>query len=348
MDLYRKFRSAGRVILQVSAVVGLACGNGCSVISQEGVHSVSIAPDDQSFVINYQRGSESLLAVIATDGYVPTILLQPQQGIRFDRPRFSRDGEKVFFIRRRKRDQGDLHVIDIDGTDLARVTDGQEGTENIQDFALSRDGGTIYFINSGFFGHYSPIAASRPHNMDFYSIDASGAGLERLSHRNSYVLYGISVSPKGDSLYSRAEILALTTPREFRHFSYRSNYQHAFTSQYPLSEITDDGLVVLSCAKVQRSKPGYNSREKHDLGDGWAVYGFGLYLIDIDEQVVIDEIVHLPSYLDSPALFHDQQRVLFVRNDSVYGGEAGRELWSVNIDGSNLHRIVSEHLGELE
>ena len=74
------------------------------------------------------------------------------------------------------------------------------------------------------------------------------------------------------------------------------------------------------------------------MGDGSAVYGYGLFLIDVNNETV-KEIIHLPSVLDSPALFHNQDRVLFIRHDDVYGGKTGRELWSVNLDGSELHKI---------
>jgi len=148
---------------------------------------------------------------------------------------------------------------------------------------------------------------------------------------------GVSIAPSADKIYSRSQILHLSKPRYFSDFDVSPFI--AFSSQYPLSEFTDSGNVVLAAAKIEERKPGgFSSREELKLGEFSAVYGYGLFLVDVNNETVT-EIVHLPSYLDSPAIFHDQQRVLFVRNDSVWGGEAGRELWSVNLDGSNLHRI---------
>jgi hypothetical protein len=112
----------------------------------------------------------------------------------------------------------------------------------------------------------------------------------------------------------------------------------AFTSQYPLSKIANNGKLMLSCAKMERRKPGFSSREEHKLGDWSAVYGFGLFFVDIHNETV-KEIMVLPSYFDSPALFHNRERVIFIRKDDVYGGKTGRELWSGNLDGSNLHKV---------
>ena len=319
----------------ISAIIAIAI-SGCSVISHKGIQSVSIAPDDQSFAFSYRKGNESLVAVNTIDEGISTVVLRSQDGTKYDRPIFSHNGQELFFIARKKHNQGDLYVVGTTGSGLRQITHGQEGAENIQDLALSGDGDTIYYINSGFYGHYSPIASSRPHNMDFYSIHKDGTGLEKLSYSNSYALHGVSISPSGEDIYERSNILSLRKPRHFTPFNVPPFL--VFTSQYPLSKFTNNGNVVLSCAKVEKRKPGFSSREEHKLGDGSAVYGYGLFLIDVNNETV-KEIIHLPSALDSPALFHNQERVLFIRHDDVYGGKTGRELWSVNLDGSELHKI---------
>lgn len=313
--------------------------SGCSVVKDYGVQSVAVAPDNGSFVVAYTSEDESLIAILDAEDHTPVVVQSSEAEFQYERPVFSADGERVFFIRRSDRDRSDIYVVDIDGSNLSAVTSGQAGAENIQDIALSADGETVYFINSGFFGHYSPIAASAPHEMDFYAVNRDGTGLQRLSWRNIYAFNGLSITPDEQELYSRAEILSLTEPGKFRPFTYSNPYRHAFTSRYPLSAISADGRILLSCAKVMRSLPEFSKEEKLELGGGWAVYGFGLYLIDTNEQALVDEIVFLRAYLDSPARFLGEERVLFIRNDSIYGGEAGRELWSVNFDGSGLHKI---------
>ena len=325
------------VALLTSIALWLVLVAGCITVSQEGVQSVSIAPDDQAFVVDYQSGDDSLIAIITTDGYIPRVLLRSDGKFDYERPVFSRDGDKVFFIRSEKRDRGDLYVIDIDGESLRPITTGQEGAENIQDIAVSSDPKTIYFINSGFYGHYSPIAASRPHEMDFFAIKEDGTDLERLSYRNTYSISGISIAPSADKIYFRGGVLHLRKPPYYSDFKVSPFI--AFSSRYPLSEFTDSGKVVLAAAKVEERKSGsFNSREEIKIREFSAVYGYGLFLVDVNNDAVT-EIVHLQSYLDSPAIFHNQQRVLFIRNDSIFGGEAGAELWAVNIDGSNLHKI---------
>ncbi len=325
-----------KLLLQFISIILAIAISGCSVISHKGIQSVAIAPDDQSFAFSYRKGNESLVAVNKIDENISTIVLRSQDGIEYERPTFSDNGQELYFISRKKHDRSDLYVVNTDGSGLRKITHGQEGARNIQNFSLSEGGATIYYINSGIYGHYSPIAASHPHNMDFYSIHSDGTSLERLSYRNSYDLSGVSISPSGEHIYSREEILSLKEPRHFTPFQIPPFL--VFTSQYPLSKFTRTGNVVLSCSKAEKIKPGYSSREEIPLGKGLAVYGGGLFLININNGTV-NEIIHLPSHLDSPALFHNQERVLFIRHDDVYGGKTGRELWSVNLDGSDLHKI---------
>lgn len=325
------------LLLHFTVAITAIAFSGCSVISKNGIRSVSVAPDDDAFVFSYQDGDESLVAIKKADQASSSIVLRSSDRTSYERPIFSNDGQKLFLIARKKPDRSDLFVVEIDGSGLTQITNGQEGAQNIQDMALAEDDNTIYYINSGYYGHYSPIAASHPHKMDFYSIDKSGQGLSRLSYSNSYALYGVSISPAGDEIYCRSKILSLNKPRQFENFDVSPFI--LFTSRYPLSKFTDDGTVVLSSAKVEERKPGsFSSREELELGQYSAVYGYGLFLVDVSNKTV-KEIVHLPSYLDSPALSRDQKRVFFIRNDSVYGGEAGNELWSVNLDGSELQKI---------
>jgi len=330
-------RLSGRVT-QCLLVVLAGLLSGCSVYSQYGFQSVSIAPDDLSFAVAHREGRESLLAIAKFEENVPTVVLKSRDGTHYERPIFSNDGRKLYFIARKKRDRGDLFVIGTDGSGLTQLTVGQEGAQNIQDIALSREGNKIYYINSRFYGHYSPIASSQPHDLDFYSISTDGTGLERLSFASSYGLTGLSISPSGEDIYSRSTILRLEKPRQYRPFTFKSPDRLPFTSQYPLSKISGSQLV-LSCSKTEERVPGRSSRERLNLGEYSAVYGSGLFLIDIDDEVVVDEVVYLRSYLDSPALSHDRQRILFIRNDSVWGGDGDKTLWSVNVNGSQLRQI---------
>ena len=315
----------------------LVAGAGCSAVSQDGIQSIAVAPNEETIAFSFRDGNESLIVIRKLDQNKPIILLREQQGTYHGRIVFSDYGRKLLFVRSRKNHRGDLYQINTDGTGLRQITDGQPGTENILDFGLSQDSNTLYFINSGYYGHYSPIAASMPHEMDFYSVRVDGTGLERLSFGKSYALQGVVVSPSGDAIYSRFGLLDLQGDRAIKPFDYNSRLL-VYTSNYPLSGFMADGSLVLASGKAERSKPGYSSRQWIPLDEGWAVYGYGLYQANINDKTV-REIIHLPSLLDNPAVMQAGQRVLFVRNDTVFGGKTGRELWSVNLDGSNLHKI---------
>lgn len=312
--------------------------SGCTVISNEGIQSVSASPDNQEIIFSYFKGKESLIATNQLDGKPSKILLRSPEGKYYERPVYSSDGSKIFFISKTGPDQGDLYELNVDGSGLKQITKGQHGAENIIDFALSKDDQTIYYINSGFYGHYSPIAASAPHEMDYYSIRRDGTGLKRLTHLMSYSLNGLSVPHSSDEVYSRQFILNLKGPQVYSQFNPSRLLVH--TSRYPLSNFSQDGKFVLSSGKVERKKPGSKINKWHPTGqEGFVVYGYGLYIVDTKNKERVKEIIHLPSHLNSPTVLHDQDIIFFIRFDRPFGGKAGRELWSVRLDGLNLRKI---------
>ncbi len=323
-----------RLIVSFCAIVI----SGCTVISSEGIQSVSSAPNNQGIVFSYFKGNGSLIATNQLDGNPSKILLRSPEGTFYERPIYSSDGSKIFFIAKASPDQGDLYALDVDGSGLEQITKGQEGAENVRDFALSRDGQTIYYINSGFYGHYSPIAKSAPHEMDYYSIRRDGTGIKRLTRLKSYSLNGLSVPHSSDEIYSRQFILKLKGPQAYTPFN--PGRLMFPTSRYPLSNFSQDGKFLVSSGKVERKKPGFKSAEwLPTLKEGYVVYGYGLYLLDTENLKQVKEIIHLPSLLDSPTVLHDHGIIFFIRFDKFFGGDAGSELWSVNLDGSGLRRI---------
>jgi Tol biopolymer transport system component len=59
------------------------------------------------------------------------------------------------------------------------------------------DGKKIVFRSSGWFGHYSPIAAPRPHAWDYFIADSEGTNVQQLTHNRFYDVSPPSVSPDG-------------------------------------------------------------------------------------------------------------------------------------------------------
>ena len=133
--------NAFRPFLVVSACLLTALVCGCSTISRQGIQSIAIAPDDQTFVFSYQSESRSLLAIGTTRPVDARVVLEAEGGAVYERPIFSRDGKRIFFILRAEPDKSDLYAVGTDGFGLMQITRGQDGTQNIQDLALSADGG---------------------------------------------------------------------------------------------------------------------------------------------------------------------------------------------------------------
>lgn len=318
----------------MATIVSLLCG--CSVISHDGIQSVAIGPDEQSIVFSYTDGSDSLIGVKNIDTVTCRVLLRSGGPVRYERPAFSPDASQLVFIARERDDSGDLYRARPDGSGPVGITRGQEGAENVQDFTFSADGESIVYINSSFFGHYSPIAASRPRAMDFYSISIDGTGLTRLSQLRLDTLNGLSLAPSGNLIYSIPLVFDTGEPRNSKHFNVHPSL--VMTTRYPLSKVTPDRKLVIASGKAERRRPGYSSGEAIPWSPDRAVYGYGLYLVDLETKKV-REIIHLPSMLDSPAVLNSRQRVFFIRHDEVFGGRAQREVWSVDLDGTDLMKI---------
>jgi TolB protein len=329
-------------LAQFGFAITLCLLSGCSVVSEHGVQSVSIAPDDSSYVVTYRDRRESLLAVCSMQDNSPQILLQSKKGIRYERAVFSSDGKRLYFISREKKDEGNVFVVDIDGSNLTQLTFGLafgwKGTQDIRDIIISHQGDKLYYTNSGFFGRYSPIASKQPHQMDVFSMNTDGTGLEQLSFGNHYALPGLSLSADGKEIYLGFGVLSLEKRGMFRLLEIESPERLIYSSEHPISEFVNNQFVLAS-GKVEERLDSRRAESKLPVGEFGAVYGSGLFLIDAATETVINEIAYLPSYLDNPALTHDGQRVLFIRNDTVYGGDGDKELWSVRTDGSELQRI---------
>ena len=122
----------------------------------------AFSPDGSSIAFGYGPG-DSDIWVMGADGSAPTNLTETSEGSDYQ-PAFSPDGARIAFISTRVDFEGDLYVMDADGSNPQPVHTGPPGVE-VRDPAFSPDGTRIVF---------SSRRSSRA-GLDVFSLDlASG------------------------------------------------------------------------------------------------------------------------------------------------------------------------------
>jgi len=312
-----------------------------------GIKSVVSSRDGKILVFSYCDEKSSLIASMDRDTNKTNLVSLAPKGVFYERPVLSSVSDEILFIERSSKDKSVICRVSIDGTGMKKLTSGKAGTENILDLALLHSGERAYYLNSGVFRKYSPIAPKNPHNMDFYTIRTDGSEIRKLTNTNSYDLRGLTLSPDERKIYSNAfNSNAFNLGRGWGF--YIIDLQSSNISKFPLmvseplgflaedlsspprfhlSQVSETGVVVAAFAKVTRQKGSPGSERRVQMG-------YGLYLIDVYGMTIQREIVYLPDYLYSPVLLSGGNKILFVRDN-----RGGSELWEINMDGTGLRKL---------
>ncbi|MGB8772398.1 MAG: hypothetical protein WCC92_22500 [Candidatus Korobacteraceae bacterium] len=113
-------------------------------------------------------------------------------------PSFSSDGKFIVYSYAPQNDRkSSLFVVNADGSNSRQIT--PFGTDDVYP-VFSPDNSTVYFARSGYFGHHSPIAASRQHDFDLFAADFTNNKVTQLTYQSLYDLRSLSLSPNGKEL----------------------------------------------------------------------------------------------------------------------------------------------------
>jgi hypothetical protein len=299
-----------------------------------GVTAVSTSTDSDKFVISYCDDKKSLIAVGNFSSGQTRVVLTSDTSL-FLKPIFLNQDNDIAFIERSTIDQSMIKMIHKDGSVMQMTSDSPE-SHNIRDITLSLDGQTIYYVNSQKYNHSSPLGPYLPHDNDFYSLSIHHKSIKRRSFSNRYHLSGVSISRDEKTIFSRGDVLesgeTKLTPIEFgveENLAFTAKHL-TYTAEIPLSQVTSRDQFILACGKAS----------KFYLDDP-VVEGFGLFIVQLPERKIIKELLYLRSDLNSPAILEKEGVVLFVRKPFKkprFGRQKG-ELWSINLDGSNLKKV---------
>lgn len=298
----------------------------------------AISPDDREILFSwYKNGRASLYVADVNGGNVRRLTSAKRES--HIKAVYSHDGSKILFLAyREKRGKpfSNICVMDANGSNLQRLTSGKQ---HITEAIFAPDGNTIYYLQSNFFGHYSPITGSRPHDFDIYSVNSDGTNSKKLTHLGSYRMYGLSVTPNGRWLAFAYDIFQ-ETDHPFHFLDLKTEKLTSFRPHgqfYSKELITSDFQLSpdSSAAAFVAVAPTPNRLAPNEVGG----FKYELYLMDLKSRYST-QITKLRRNIDSPRFMHNWPRLIFIVNATWLLDDTPRyELWAVNTDGTGLSRI---------
>jgi Tol biopolymer transport system component len=251
---------------------------------------------------------------------IPLITNAPNDGIYY--PVWSPDGTQLAFSANLDGSMRyNVYIVDSDGSNL-RMVSAHPSMQEPSYPAWSPDGTQLLYITK-----YSGVA-----RYDVYKINADGTGEERLE------LDSIDVSPLYDSLYGTWIAWSPDGSQIAVHgYDLDSQYGKLYVldadgSNAQVFPAPDDGLPFSRLAwspdgeRVVLHNIPYGAPEAARIGVANADGS--------DLQIIMTTP---PVNLSSASWSPDGSQIVFIANDPVF--EAPGDLWIINPDGSNLHRL---------
>ena len=301
-----------------------------------GIQSIDVPSDDSVLLFSYCDKDRSYIATSGIFGGAVTVIRRAEDKAIIQKVVFTPDDKKIFFIERSSRDRSVVRSMDADGSNLQSVTSGGPSTNNVLDIVISPDGQRIYYINAAVFRSYSPVAAARPHDVDFYSMKLDGSDIRKLTNMHAYSLNGLAISADESELYYFGGVVDIESGARLGPLPFEPSPMAGiegkialWTSPYPVSDVSEDGLLVLASGRMNEPYERFPTE----------VAGYGLYLHDTAIRLITREIVWLQDYLDSPTWRNRDDVIYFIRNEMLHGARNYNHLYRVRVDGSDLKYI---------
>lgn len=334
------------IVVSTIAVIFLLSGS-IKIVTQGilGITSISFSDNNQTFIFTYNN--HAYISNIDFTNIKP--ITQHSTEKHNLNHVLSNDGSKILFIARNSVTSSFLYIMNSDGSDIQQVTYGKEGTKNIIEAIFSEDDKKIYFLNAGYYGHYSPIASSRPHDFDVYSINIDGSNLTKLTNIKEYELSGLSLDSKNKKLYfdsfERNDSKAIL-------YLDLENYTLNIYNFEILETINHLNLSGIERFNFNESTKHYYFEELFKYSDpkvfpdgknimihieGY-VSGDNSWLVLFNEKgEFVNQIVYINAEIVDPVLVDNSQAIMFITRPN--NDFAKNELWIVNLNGSNLQKI---------
>ena len=302
------------------------------VPQQEGLAPyISISPDDNKILFSwYQNGKASLYVADVNGSNVQRLTSAKNES--YIEAVYSHDGSKILFLAYRENDGrpfSDICIMDANGTNLQRLTSSKQ---YINEAIFSPDGKTIYYLQSNFFGHYSPITGSRPHEFDIYSINLNSTSPRRITNLHEYEMFGLSVTSDGRHLLFGSGPLD-PERRPFAFHQLLIDNPNKIVSFNPSGQFGSDTFSELQLSSDDRTA-AFVAVAPNKRGG----YKYELYIMDFESKYS-RQITNLQRNIESACFMHGQPRIIFTVNTTWPIDPPIYELCSVNADGTDLKKI---------
>lgn len=278
-----------------------------------------ISPDDQSIAFAYRDGTNYSIHVADING-ANAKLLAYSDTYQYHDPCFFPDGSKIIFTSFRSGDGGitsHLHVLNLNDNAIKHL---KFDMGYITDTVVSPNGESIFFVSSGVYTNYSPVASPGFHGMDIYSVHTDGSNLRKLTNLNSYGLSDLSLSSDGKIVY----------------FLDNSSVTPKFCS-FPLTDPKKTTALIGKIWTAQLSSDDqYVAFTKSVSGDG--VYAYDLHLFNVQNKQVT-RLTSLRKNVRHACFLKNEGKLLFTVDQNWPGRSQAHQLFQVNMDGSGLKEI---------
>ncbi len=310
----------------------------CHYVPKDGpCDRFSVSPDGSHIVFSYYTDHHASIYMANIDGTAPR-RLTPADSMSHLNPVFSPDGSKVLFLMTRedsKENGSYLGEVASDGSSIKQVT---STAQHITEAIFSKDPKSIYYLRASFYGHYSPIVGSRPHEFDIWSVQEDGTKELRLTNRNEYEMAGLSLAPDGEQLLFTTEdqghelhIMSTSHPDEISSFLPIGDF-HINGFYYP--SFSPDGTLVAFSAVA--SKP---------MANGVSGFQYEVYTMRCQDHTT-RQVTHLGQYALCPRIMPGNKMVLFICLSDLTKRPQKVSFMTVNIDGSG-QRVIPISLNNL-
>ncbi len=303
--------------------------SGCAErISKHGPLSgdMSISPDDQHILFSFYKHNVSSIYVADINGKNVKQLTFAKKEFHLC-PKYSPNGQKISFLvfpQGTKKLQSYLYLMNSDGTDIHQITTDQQ---HVTEAVFSSDSKKIYFLRSNYYGHYSPMVSSRPHDFDIYSTDIDGSNLKRLTNLEEYEMSNLSITPSGQHLLFSTydertpfHLLSLADPNQINSFMPSGAFGSTIFYDPKLSP-KDESIAFVAVSKSP--KPGFQ---------------YELYLMNLKSKKT-KQVTKLDSRVKNPCFLNSQNKLLFMQDLNWPERYPNYQLMSINSDGTNLMNI---------
>ena len=294
------------------------------------------------FVEDLGRKKTRIVTKRLDDPSVPEFFLT--QGDSFDlAPNASSQTDEIVFASSTNGRNANVYVINSDGTELRRITEGRNHDTNPL-FVPNAD--TILFRRAHWFGHYSPIAARQWHHWTVMRIDSDGSNLVEIAGDTSknYRLDTLSVSSDGtriafniEGYYEENVYVAQNEPNA------EAVPLHPQGEPYMVRD--EDGSFI-SARHSSEFVPGTNELAflMADPPQKWDfVNPIEIHLVNLSTRVARAITRNSSQHREGLQVSPDGARILYRVDTRPSRSDSFRELWVVDIDGTGDATILDKN-----